>query len=466
VKVFHRYILKEHFAPFSLALFVLLFLLLTNFMLRAIDRFLGKGISILVLMEYVALNLAWIAALAVPMAVLVATLMAFGRLSHDNEITALRTSGVSYLTLLMPALVFGSLVCLGLIVFNNEVLPEANHKARLLSSDISRKRPDLGIEVGYFIDDLPDYSMLVRGQSGGIFTDVTIYSKNNRNSQVTIFAQQGTMQTINDAIVLNLEKGEIHELDVPEHSEYRRLKFEKHRIVIPVDNLFLERRESKQRGDREMDPTMMQNKIADYRAKIQGVKNRVAKRIESQTDLALSTDTTRMSALDVIADWRQVIIDSTALTRTDSTRLIRRAGSLSRGINGDFNLIDSYTKAIGRYQVEVHKKLAIPFACIVFILIGAPIGIMARRGGFAVATSLSMGFFVIYWALLIAGEELADRGIVSPLLAMWGGNMLLAPIGILLIIKLQHEQHFWKMDILDIFRRKNNEATDATAIQG
>ncbi len=127
MKIFHRYILKEHFLPFTLALFVLLFVLLTNFMLRAIDRFLGKGLGFGVLVEYVALNLAWIAALAVPMAVLVATLMSFGRMSHDNEITAMRTAGISYATLLRPALIFGTLICLALIYFNNQVLPEANH---------------------------------------------------------------------------------------------------------------------------------------------------------------------------------------------------------------------------------------------------------------------------------------------------------------------------------------------------
>ena len=100
MKVFQRYILKEHFFPFTLALIVLLFVLLTNFLLRAIDRFLGKGLGIGILMEYVALNLAWIVALAAPMAVLVATLMAFGRMAHDNEITAMRTSGISYATIL------------------------------------------------------------------------------------------------------------------------------------------------------------------------------------------------------------------------------------------------------------------------------------------------------------------------------------------------------------------------------
>jgi len=107
MKIFQRYILREHLSPFTLALIVLLFLLLTNFLLRAVDRFLGKGLGIGILIEYLFLNLAWIGVLAVPMAVLVATLMCFGRMSHDNEITAMRTSGISYATILRPALLFG-----------------------------------------------------------------------------------------------------------------------------------------------------------------------------------------------------------------------------------------------------------------------------------------------------------------------------------------------------------------------
>jgi lipopolysaccharide export system permease protein len=208
MKIFHRYVFKEHLSPFTLALVVLLFVLLTNFLLRAIDRFLGKGLDFGILVEYVALNLAWIAALAVPMAVLVATLMAFGRMSHDNEITAMRTSGISYATILRPALLFGTLICLMLLYFNNQVLPEANHKARLLSADINRKRPDLAVEVGYFVDDLPSYGMLVRGRDGTVFKDILIYSKDNRTNQMTIFADRGTMQTIDDAILLFLEDGD------------------------------------------------------------------------------------------------------------------------------------------------------------------------------------------------------------------------------------------------------------------
>ncbi|UCD36954.1 MAG: LptF/LptG family permease [Fidelibacterota bacterium] len=454
MKIFHRYILKEHFSPFTLALVVLLFVLLTNFLLRAIDRFLGKGLGIGIVVEYIALNLAWIIALAVPMAVLVATLMSFGRLSHDNEITAMRTSGVSYATILRPALVFGTLVCLVLLYFNNQVLPDANHRARLLSADINRKRPDLAVEVGYFVDDLPSYGMLARERTGTVFKDILIYSKDNHTSQMTIFADRGTMQTIDDAILLFLEDGEIHELALPDYEEYRRLQFERHRIVIPVDNLYLERRESELRGDREMDIPMMLAKIQGYRDKIGNVRERIVRRISSQTSFTLPADATSEDAVAIVGRWQAVIADSSGLSRQDSTRLMRRANNLRRGLTGDINLQNSYLKGINRYQVEIHKKFSIPFACIVFVLVGAPVGIMARRGGFAVAMALSLGFFVIYWALLIAGEELADRGLLSPFLGMWAPNILLACLGIFLLWQIQMENRVWKLDILDLFRKK------------
>ena len=461
----HKYILRQHVAPFILALLMLLFVLLTNFLLRAIDRFLGKGLGFGIIAEYVGLNMAWILALAAPMAVLVATLMVFGRMSHDNEITALRTAGLSYPSILAPAVVFGVLVCMFLVFFHNQVLPKANHRARLLSSDISRKRPDLGIQVGIFVNDLPSYSMIVRGQDGAGFTDILIYSKDNRTSQVTIYADRGTMQTIDDAILLNLEDGEIHELSLPDYDEYRRLKFAKHRIVIPVDNLYLERRESEQRGDREMDIGMMQEKIEGYLGKIEKVNARIANRITSQTPYHLTGDTSQVATKALMSRWKQAIADSAQLTPGESARLARRANNLERGLTGDYNLLRSYRRGINRYKVEIYKKFAIPFACIAFIIVGAPIGIRARRGGFAVASALSLGFFVIYWALLIAGEELADRALVPPFLAMWAANILLTIIGLLLIWQIHNEHRFWRLDILDLFRKRNIAADDDTAIE-
>ncbi len=161
MKLIDRYIFKEHLVPFILSLLVLLFILLTNFLLKTIDKFLDKGLSVNILFEYLFYNIAWIAALAVPMAVLIATLTAFGRFSSDNEITAMKTCGLSTLKLLRAPLLFGFIIAIYMIYFNNQVLPDMNHKARSLSVNISKKRPDLEFTEGQFTEAIPNYSIYV-----------------------------------------------------------------------------------------------------------------------------------------------------------------------------------------------------------------------------------------------------------------------------------------------------------------
>ena len=163
MKRIDRYIFKEHLVPFVLSLLVLLFILLANFMLKSIDKFLGKGLEIGILVEYLFYNMAWILALAVPMAVLISTLTAFGRLSSDNEITAMRATGISTIKLLRAPLLFGVIVAAVMTYFNNQILPDMNHNARSLSVNISKKRPDLEFSEGLFTEAIPNYSIYVSG---------------------------------------------------------------------------------------------------------------------------------------------------------------------------------------------------------------------------------------------------------------------------------------------------------------
>ena len=136
-------------------------------------------------------------------------------------------------------------------------------------------------------------------------------------------------------------------------------------------------------------------------------------------------------------------------------RVERRLKNLKRGIESDFSLITSYNNSINKYLVELHKKFSIPFASIVFILIGAPLGIVAKKSGFAVSTAFSLGFFIIYWAFLIAGEEFADRGLLSPALSMWLPNLVLGSLGIFMCYWLSLEQRAINLDFINIFNRRN-----------
>ena len=440
--------------PFFFSLLMITFLLFINFLLRAIDRFLGKGLEILTILEYLFLNLAWIIALSVPMAVLLATLMTFGRLSEDNEINAMRASGISFLSIIRAPLLFGISIATLLVIFNNFILPDMNFHARLLSGDIYRKRPDMNIEPGIFIDNLPDYSMIIGSKEGDIMSDIRIFSKGKKESQTSIHSKTGTLSTLSDAFLLTLFDGEIHELENKDFTNYRRIIFDIHKIIIPADDLLLNRRDSSNRTDREMTIPMIMNKVENYKKKLSVVKTRL-KGTFSRT----LGDSLLPSSLE---EGMQIVSLAKDSIRSDSTikkgalhKKERQLRNLERQIKNEFGLIYSYLKGHNKYLVEVHKKFSIPFACILFVLLGAPLGVMAKKGGFAVSTSLSFGFFLLYYILLIGGEELADRNQVSPEIGMWAPNVVLLMFAFYLIVYTIRERA--PISIFNFFKKNKIE---------
>ena len=430
------------------------FILFVNFLLRAIDRFLGKGLDLITILEYLFLNLAWILSLSVQMAVLLATLMTFGRLSEDNEINAMRASGIGFLTIMRAPILFGIIITLLLIYFNNFILPEMNFKARLLSGDIYRKRPDMNIEPGIFLDNLPDYSMIVGGKSKkGIMTDVRIFSKGSKEAQTSIHANSGNLNTLEDAFLLTLYDGEIHELGQKDYTNYRRIIFDKHVINIPAKDLLLNRRDSTNRSDREMTVPMMLKKINSYEKRL----NIVYKRLSGNFFRTIG-DSILPSSIEqgkqFIENNLYKIRNNTTLTKAQIIKKEKRIKNLERQINNEFNLIKSYKKSKNKYGVEIHKKFSIPFACVLFVLLGAPLGVMSKKGGFAVSTSRSFGFFLIYYILLIGGEEMADRNILSPSVGMWTPNLIILCIAFYLLIHTIREKGPIGIKIPTIFNNK------------
>ena len=428
MRLLPRYIARELVLPFVFSLVIIVFILFINFFLRAVDRFLGKGLDLFTILEYLFLNLAWIVALAVPMAVLIASLMAFGRLSEDNEINALRSSGISFLTILSPALAFGAVVCMLLIFFNTKILPEMNFNARLLAGDIRKMRPGLDIEPGHFIDNIPDYSMIIRGKNGNLLEDVRIFSKASKEVQTSIYSETGELSTLDDAIILTLFDGEIHELDLDNFNNYRRINFEKHVITIPADDLMLNRRDTANRSDREMTLGLMQEKQSKYMERKLRVEERLKNTIKNVTEMEIFPENFVEAQL-MLNLYKEDLKQDTSLTAAQLRLKERRIRSLERQAKNEFRLLDSYIRSWNKYAVEIHKKFSLPVACILFVLVGAPLGTLSQRGGFTVAISLGFGFFLIYYIFLIGGEEMADRNIVSPVIGMWTPNVLLAIFG-------------------------------------
>lgn len=431
IKTIDKYIFRELLTPFFYSLLVLTMIFLVNFIIRAMDRILGKGLSFFVILEYIALNLAWILALAIPLSVLVAVLLAYGRLATDHEVTAMRSGGISLPRVMMPALVFALFVGSFTFYFNTSILPDVNHRARLLGSDIYRKRPDMDIVPGYFIDDLPDYNIRVNEVTETGLQGVIIFSKSNLREQVSIFAESGRTETAGGQIIFTLYNGEKHLLDLDKLDDYQREYFDSTRLTVKVNNLELKRRESAVRGDREMTPAMMYQRIEDNKGRYQRTIDRM---LNIRVNSPLFDGDSLVDMVAVMDTIRRIPVNKaeTIKARTRAwNRTIDKLESQER-------LLNSYLKQINKYLVEIHKKYAMAVTCIVFVLVGVPLGIMTRKSSGTIGVAI--GMFFIYWAALITGEELADRRMVDPVLAMWAPNGIMAIVGLWISYQVSRER--------------------------
>lgn len=438
----NKYLIKQSFIPFILSVGVITTVLFLQFLIRAIDRFLGKGLDIFTIFEYLYLNLAWIIALSVPMSLLISSVMTYGRMSQDNEITALKSAGVNLFSIIKPALWFGSIVGFLLCLFNNFILPDMNYNARLLARDIYQKKPELTIEPGYFVDMIPQYTMIVKELDGKEFKDVKIFSKNTSSEQTTIYAERGSLDSKGGIITVNLENGEIHEIDLENYDHYRKIKFGTHQIIISIDDLLLNRTSEANRTDREMKVPAMIEKIQQNKLSIEQIKNRIT---AVKQDIGINSDNemTLRNIIDEIENLKNNDMPKNEETREynkdipiteyEQNEKMRSLNNNARQFQNEFTLIENYEKNNNKYLVEIHKKFTLAVACILFTLVGAPLGILVRKGGITIASALSITFFLIYYILLIWGEQLADRALLDPAIGSWMPNIVLFIVGLIIL---------------------------------
>ncbi len=426
-----RYILKSHFAPFVFSTFTLTCILLLQFLMKFADRLVGKGLDTLIVLQLIAYNLAWMLVLVIPMACLVATLMAFGAMSQNNEITIIKSSGASLWKMMIGPLIASVVLCYLLILFNNHVLPDANHKAKLLTFDISRTKPTLSLEPGLFSQEVNNYAILVRkiDKNSNELEGVTIYDYTDPGKINIVTAEKGKIYFSKDQtkLIMELHRGEIHESELMRKNLYRKLVFADHRIAMNADQFsFQQSTPGGPRGDRELSSRNMKFIIDS----LQIIKQSQVAALTSETSRYFFIDTT-------LKDFQPL------RTNTDEnflyTKAIEKLNTARNVIVSNVKRVEDTNSKIDSYWVEIYKKYSIPAACIIFVLIGAPLGVMTRKGGFGMAASISLFFFLIYWAFLIGGEKLADRNLLSPFLGMWSANFLLGAIGILLIMKSVRE---------------------------
>ena len=478
-----RYIIRQLVGPFVFGSSIISFIFILNLLFRELNRILSKGLPLRVVGEFFFYNLAWIFALAVPMATLTACLIAFGRMSADNEITALKASGISLYRIVAPAIFAATLLALVMVWFNNSVLPDFNHRLALLIRDIARKKPTVNLEAGVWYNEFSNYGIIasdiVDSADVAIAHDLIINDYSKYDVSTTIIAKKGYIQTRESEGILELRlfDGEVQEVNIKKPEEFHRLYFPQHIIRIDIMDRFLQRSELSARGDREKSAQMMLDEIKN-------VKNLAAQNLQTVSSLAaIQMQKYFGSALGLAlpagADSLKLVqkISGTAspvaprFTKTDKGRMRQstKLGELPPGstpkrmlqlralqehrtirsiVRTNISSAKRYNRRIRSLSVEVHKKYSIPVACIIFVLIGAPLGIMARSGSLGVGGGISLGFFLLYWASLIGGEDLADRGYISPFLSMWLANIIVGAFGAYIFFRTVRETTFFRFDFL------------------
>lgn len=594
MKIIHKYVLREHAGPLVFALTALTSLLLLNYIAKQFGNLVGKGLPWSVIGEFFGLSVPFTLAMTFPMAVLVSTLYAFSRLAAENEITALKASGVSLTRLTIPVLLAASVVSVLMILFNDQVLPRSNHRLRTLQGDIARKKPTFALRE-QVINEVSSGRLFLRANHLDEFSnrmrDVTIYDMGDPLRRRTIYADSGEMAFAPNGrdLLLTLHQGHMLEMSKQNPLQLQRLYYTTDYVRVPdVANSLDLTADDSYKSDREMSVCELQNEVArneheydrardDLRASLAGAareattgqpgimpvnvgsavpnvpgalapRSRRASLGRSYCDLSATVQkwpiwkkmaTSTRTAFLVNQAWAAQGVQDTIKAKKDSTakkdsamaakdsaargdttrkdsavakpspainpqliqpnvnpqlpipagaetlrvtppgeplppgvapstgvppgtylvpqdsaglaRLNAAAGMASSvpfagqpfvasaAIESARSRMTESGRQVNQNAVELHKKFAISVACVVFVLIGAPIALRFPRGGVGLVIGVSLAVFGIYYIGLIAGEALADRGIVTPALAMWAANIILTVAGLIMLARIGRE---------------------------
>jgi lipopolysaccharide export system permease protein len=498
VKIINRYILKEHVGPFVFALSALTSLLMLQYIARRFGELVGKGIAWQVIVQFFLLAIPFTVALTLPMSVLVAVLYAFSRLASENEVNALKAGGVSTRTLLWPPLVLAVLLAMFMVGFNDQIMPRANHQLATLQMDILKTKPTFALRP-QVLNTVREGNLYLRSaqidQASQHMHDVTIYDLQDQTRRRTIYADSGILALAANQkdLAMTLFNGVMLSVNPNRVGELNRLYYKQNRLrVRDVASQFQQSNaDTTTKGEREMsvcemqrayDVALRQFRQAEFdrdRAdmELQAAKGKMSARDVPPPHILMPVKAGGIGAaycrfLDVSRQWidralkvkeahaaqvpaAQAPAQAPAQTpvaqapaqvqRPIAPTIAPSSGRVDYDNSGEIAKRDAQMRLDeaqhrrNRYAVEIQKKFSLATACIVFVLVGAPIAVRFPRGGVGVVIGVSFLVFAIYYVGLIGGEELANRSILSPFWAMWGDNVIFLIAGIGLVARMGHE---------------------------
>lgn len=477
VKRLHIFMLQTFLPLFAMTFFIVLFIVLMQFLWKFIDDLVGKGLELNVLAELFFYAAVSMVPMALPLAILLASLMTFGNLGERFELTAMKASGISLVRVMAPLIVLISGVAVGAFFFQNDVLPKAQVKMWTLLFSMKQKSPEVEIPEGVFYDQIPGYNLFVheRDMETGMLRDVMIYdiSRGGDNSTI-LLSDSARLAFTKDMryLYLHLYQGEQFEnlrdqSQIDQNVPFRRESFLDKEILIPFDANF----------NRLDDNAMRQQYVGKNISELQHTIDSVRSRVDSVGDTyATNLKGERLGGVIPKAEGtpdapvyvyqpvkmptKPLDLDSlmAAVPEGEAKSIYNTAlqSVSNKRANYEFRAMsmDEDKYAIRRHQIELMKKFTLSVACLIFFFIGAPLGAIIRKGGIGTPLVISVLLFLIYYIIDNTGYKMARDGHWPVWFGMWLSTFILAPLGIYVTIKAMNDSAVFDKDAyLNYFRK-------------
>jgi lipopolysaccharide export system permease protein len=469
LKKLDKLILKAFIGPFVATFFIILFVLVMQFFWKYIDDLVGKGLDIFTIIRLTGYVTVTMMPLALPLAVLISSIMTFGNLGESFELVAIKSSGIPLLRFMQPLIIVAAILCGFAFLLANFIVPRSNLKFVTMLYDIRVAKPAFDIKEGIFYDKLPNYAIKVgkKAKDGNGIYDVIIYENDYKMQDNIIVAEKGRMSMSDDKKFLEfyLENGWRYQEKGPYNSintDYMRIGFTSYKKVFDLSSFkVMKTPDSAFQNNWMMLNVWQLHKSSDSISR--DIRSNIPSRMTREVYNYLGSNklldsgwkSSKVNVPENITSYKSLLPDS-ALT-TSYTRSTEKTNLMKSSIDLIYDDFRKRREVLWANQVEWHKKFALSLACLVLFMIGAPLGSIIRKGGLGMPLVVAVIFFLIFHLLNMFGEKLAKKGNLTPFEGMWLSTFVLVPIGLFLTYKAMHDsQLFNKESYFRFFRKVKN----------
>lgn len=463
------FILKSFIGPFFAILFVVVFILMMQFLWLYIDELVGKGLSIKVILEFLGWGCATLLPLSLPLATLLSSMMTLGTLGENNELLAIKAAGISLKRVLSPLMIASFIISIGTFFATNNLVPIAYNKIYTLRDDIGRTKEEIKIPTGTFYDGIEGYTLRInsRNEETQMMHDVMVYkhSGTRGNTSLTL-ADSALMKMSENKTYLTFILYDGINYEETNTKKYRdttlqlqKIEFNKQELVIPLENYAFQKSDEARFGDQvnSMNLRQLNHGEDSIGALSSDIKKDHLDRLRrssilsfnKQLDTSRHNDISSMFKYEGYLEW-----DSTDSEIRSYEKAVSQVNEYISTLTTFGRETYYYSYLLRRIDVEQLKKFAVAIACFIFFFIGAPLGALIRKGGLGTPAIISVLFFVVYWVIDISGTKLANDGAIDASTGVFISSYVLFPIGIFLTWKAINDSSIFSMDSMKTWFKK------------